>query len=83
MVSLSKYKYSERIYLVLCLIIFGHVKGVENSPLRPLSFPQRYVDMPGHSLHVLAFNCIHLSQLMQFFLKGHLVGRTLGTVPHP
>lgn len=58
-VSLSKYKYSKGLHLVLCLIIFGHVKRTRNILCRFLSLRDN-IDMPGHFLHVLDFKGIHL-----------------------
>lgn len=41
------------------------------------------VDLSGHFLHVLAFKCTNLSYFVEFFLEGHLVGRTFLTFPLP
>jgi hypothetical protein len=64
---------------MLCLI-FGPVKSQDYSS-QDLPFLCRDCGHARHPLHVLTFKCIHLSQLMQFFLEGHLVGRTFCTLP--
>lgn len=37
-VSLSKYEYRDRVYLVICLIMLAHVTRAKNIPPRPLPF---------------------------------------------
>lgn len=77
--SLSKYNYSRRVHLIF---LSYHLWSCEKSPGLCL-FHRAPVDMPGHFLHAPIFKFIQLPQFVQFFLEGHLMGRTSCTRPHP
>lgn len=80
--NLNIFKYSEEIHVVLCFIIFAHVKWDKNTPPRPLHFPLRQW---RHARAFLSCVCFQMQSLTiaHTVLSRRPRGKNISILPLP